>query len=195
MKKTNSCTHYIENHKAQFNKYWCGCSFTYWLLLDTAGYACYKKKKRKKHVTLFDSTYSSSGVPCLHWISLSCLFYLCILAQFTYLSGKEMSSHADASYGSARVHNVSDCARLCVTNTDFTCNGFDYCTDDSSATCRLSKNHIGDEGSTVVTSTCDHFSSMSCTYVVFENCISYHVLFYFCNILNWSERNETVNSL
>ena len=23
MKKTNSCTHYIENHKAQFNKYWC----------------------------------------------------------------------------------------------------------------------------------------------------------------------------
>lgn len=79
-------------------------------------------------------------------------------AQFTYLAGKEIERHDDKIYPMSAAHNISDCARLCVTNSDWVCNSYDFCPLDPKGICRLSKLHIGDGTAVVINSSCDHFS-------------------------------------
>ena len=82
-----------------------------------------------------------------------------ISAQFTLLSQKEIEAMDDKVFGFNEASNVSTCAQLCVTNPDFTCNSFDFCTLNPQGICRLSKAHIGDGKAVVANSTCDHYSS------------------------------------
>ena len=82
-----------------------------------------------------------------------------VSAQFTFLSSKEIERHDDNTFGVPAANNISDCARLCVTNPDFTCNSFDFCSLDPQHICKLSKAHIGDGNVVLANSTCDHFSS------------------------------------
>ena len=85
---------------------------------------------------------------------------LSLTAQFTYLSNQVIDRNDDKIIGVPDANNITDCARLCVTNPGFTCNSFDFCALDQAHICRLSKAHIGDGGVTLVNSTtCDHFSS------------------------------------
>ncbi|XP_060563272.1 uncharacterized protein LOC132722747 [Ruditapes philippinarum] len=79
-------------------------------------------------------------------------------AQFTYLAGKEIEKHDDKTIPIANAANFTECARLCVTNSDFVCNSYDFCRLDPQGICRLSKLHIGDGAAVVINSTCDHFS-------------------------------------
>ena len=84
-----------------------------------------------------------------------------IAVQFTLLSQKEIESMDDKVIGYSMATNYSTCAKLCVTNTDFTCNSFDFCSLTPAGICRLSKAHIGDGKAVITNSTCDHFSSKS----------------------------------
>ncbi|KAL4236845.1 hypothetical protein ACF0H5_005231 [Mactra antiquata] len=80
------------------------------------------------------------------------------LAQFTFLSGKEIQPQDDKVYQSPDANDVGNCSKLCVTYTGFVCNSFDFCPQDSNGACRLSKQHIGDGDAVVINSTCNHFS-------------------------------------
>ncbi|XP_053395706.1 uncharacterized protein LOC123524576 [Mercenaria mercenaria] len=79
-------------------------------------------------------------------------------AQFTYLAGKEIEKHDDRVISDSNAPNITECARLCVTNKNFVCNSYDFCPLDPQGICRLSKLHIGDGTAVVINSTCDHFS-------------------------------------
>ena len=58
------------------------------------------------------------------------------------------------------IYTPFQCAGFCINNQNFTCNSFDFCSDDHS--CRLSRAHIGDGKAVVKSSvTCDHFSRRS----------------------------------
>ncbi|XP_066976158.1 uncharacterized protein [Macrobrachium rosenbergii] len=55
--------------------------------------------------------------------------------------------------------STSYCAEVCEQEPDYSCNGFDYCKDDSGITCFLTEDHYSDDGVVIHDSqTCDHYS-------------------------------------
>lgn len=109
---------------------------------------------------LFCANIKNVNACLLLFISFKQLVYcVCfITAQFTLLSGKEIEQHDDQTYGSLTVHNISQCAQMCVESATFTCESFDFCPMDPAGVCRLSQSHVGRGGIVVKDSTCDHFS-------------------------------------
>ena len=83
----------------------------------------------------------------------------------------------DLSYDATFVRNRSECARACVLNPTFTCNSYDYCPLDPLNVCKLSKAHIGDNGVSLINSTCDHFSRK---YITSMFIFMYSYIMFFC---------------
>ncbi|XP_022318193.2 uncharacterized protein LOC111121287 isoform X2 [Crassostrea virginica] len=95
--------------------------------------------------------YDNSNV----YISATLLDRTPAAAQFTYLPGKQLSTTGDLQY--PNVQSPQDCAKYCVTNFQFTCNSFEFCPTGTTNNCILNRRHT-DDGTTLSTSQCDHFS-------------------------------------
>ena len=52
------------------------------------------------------------------------MFYF--IAQFTLISQKKVVNKDDYTFPSIEVSSMSDCAKVCVEYSSFTCNSFDY---------------------------------------------------------------------
>ncbi|XP_060081859.1 uncharacterized protein LOC132561146 [Ylistrum balloti] len=76
-------------------------------------------------------------------------------AQFTYTTGREIERHDDLVI--PKTVSPMECATFCVNLNNFTCNSFDYCPTDT-ASCRLSRSHIGDGTAVLIQSACSHYS-------------------------------------
>ncbi|KAL4236320.1 hypothetical protein ACF0H5_004707 [Mactra antiquata] len=79
--------------------------------------------------------------------------------QFTFMKNYTSSSLNDKTFPSSLISSTHDCATVCVLNTDFICNSFDYCTTDSKNVCRLSQSRVGGGHTSSSTATqCQHFT-------------------------------------
>lgn len=76
------------------------------------------------------------------------------IVDFTKTSSKLSTHKSDAKF--SQVTSASDCATMCRAESNFACEGFDYCS--STSTCLLSREHV-DDGPILTSSTaCDHYS-------------------------------------
>ncbi|KAJ8306626.1 hypothetical protein KUTeg_017171 [Tegillarca granosa] len=76
------------------------------------------------------------------------------LDKFRKIPDRVLQYRNDATY--TYVSDPSDCADYCVSNTNFTCNSFDYCAQQQ--TCSLSKSHTEDGTLVSTPGQCDHYS-------------------------------------
>ena len=90
--------------------------------------------------------------------ALTTLSLFSFIAQFTLISEKKVVNQDDYTFPSIEVSSMSDCAKVCVEYSSFTCNSFDYCEKNPNP-CKISKAHVGDGKTVLMNSTCDHFSS------------------------------------